>query len=88
MPAVACKKCNAVFDKKLKTCPSCGGTTFSTEWMGFVELQMVCSKCGSLPGSEESKCPNCGSPLSFSSSIIASKLGLTKAGRFAIKVQE
>ena len=34
----ACRLCKYIVDEEVTTCPSCGGTDFSTDWSGLVVI--------------------------------------------------
>ncbi|MEM2874661.1 MAG: transcription elongation factor subunit Spt4 [Candidatus Hadarchaeales archaeon] len=61
MTEKVCRKCKLVTDEK--TCPNCGGSSFSTDWTGYVVI------------------------LDPSGSEIAQRLGVSKPGRYALKVR-
>jgi RNA polymerase subunit RPABC4/transcription elongation factor Spt4 len=87
MPLPACTKCGRILPEKAKACSFCGSTSLSTDWVGYVEVQMVC-ECGYVPSSEEKTCPKCGKALSIKISEVANRLGITQEGKYALKVRE
>lgn len=74
--------------KKEKACPVCGSTELSENWAGYIEVYPICQKCGYVPRPGVQKCPKCGADLTLSMSEVANRLGLTKPGRYALKVKE
>lgn len=88
MPAFACKRCRFIVGEKPKTCPKCGGTSFSAEWVGYVEVLPLCEKCGYVQRKGEKTCPKCGAGFTLQLSEVAGRLGLTAEGRYALKVKE
>jgi RNA polymerase subunit RPABC4/transcription elongation factor Spt4 len=87
MPAPACVKCGRILPEKTKVCPFCGSTSVSADWVGYVEVQSLC-ECGYVPSPGEKKCPKCGGTPSLKVSQVASRLGLTQEGKYALKVRE
>jgi RNA polymerase subunit RPABC4/transcription elongation factor Spt4 len=87
MPAPACAKCGRILQEKAKACPFCGSTSLSTDWVGYVEVQALC-ECGHVPRPGEKTCPKCGGTPSLKVSQVASRLGLTQEGKYALKVRE
>jgi len=87
MPVPACSKCGRILQEKARTCPFCGSTSLSTEWVGYVEVQALC-ECGYVPNQGEKTCPKCGGTISLKVSEVAGRLGITQEGRYALKVKE